>query len=617
MPGDNAEVSVVYHVKLRDPGAHLYDVSCRIENPAPDGQLVSLPVWVPGSYLLREFARHVVRVGAESGGNEVAVRKLDKHTWHIAPVSGELLVHMSVYAADRSVRGAWLDRQHAFFNGSCLFLKVEGHDKAPSIVHVDPPDTLVDSADGSTAPGSWRLATGLERVTGGPGEFGAFRAGSYAELIDNPVLMGDLRTIGFQAAGVPHALVLCGMEDPDHERLQADLARLCTWHIDFFGRPAPFSRYAFLARMSTEGRGGLEHKASAVLGCGLEEVPGAGAPVDEAAYRRFLGLVSHEYFHAWNVKRIRPAEFVELDLSREAYTQQLWIFEGITSYYDDLALRRCGLMSVEQYLEILGQSLTRLYRTPGRRLQTLEEASFDAWIKFYRPDENTPNATISYYLKGSLVALALDLTLRSRTAGTCSLDAVMRTVWQEYGADDSPGLPRGQFEETAARLSGLDLGSFFDQALRSTVDPPLGILLAQFGVRLQLRSAEGDADQGGRPGRDEGRVRPWLGMKVQARDGRLHVSHVVADGPGQRCGVLVGDELVAIGGQRIVPDRWERLVGRLLVDKAVEIHVFRDQRLQVLPCHPVAAPRDTCYLALDGEASLESIARRNEWLGLA
>lgn len=594
----------------------MYDVTCRIENPAPDGQLVSLPAWIPGSYLLREFARHVVRFTVESSGGKVAFHKVDKHTWRIAPVSGELLVRMSVYAADRSVRGAWLDRHHAFFNGACLFLLVKGQEDAPSIVHVDPPDWLSESADIPAVPGHWRVSTGLQRLTGGQGEFGAFRAMNYADLIDNPVLMGDLRTVEFLAADVPHAMVICGLADPDGARLQADLARLCTWHIDLFGRPAPFSRYVFLTRVSTEGRGGLEHKTSAVLGCRHDEIPGTGLTADEAGYRRFLGLVSHEYFHAWNVKRIRPAELAGADLSAEAYTPQLWIFEGITSYYDDLALRRCGLISVEHYLEILGRSLTRLYRTPGRRFQTLEEASFDTWIKFYRPDENTPNATVSYYLKGALVALALDLTLRSRTAGTCSLDAVMRTLWQEYGADDSPGLPSGQFEQIATQLSGLDLEGFFEQALRTTVDPPLGILLAQFGVRLHMRSAESDTDQGGQRGRTGERARAWLGIKVEARDGRARISHVVADGPGQRSGLIAGDELVAIGGQRVSPDRWERLINYLPVDKAVQCHIFRDHQLEAISCLPVPAPRDTCYLTLDNEATADSIARRNEWLGL-
>jgi predicted metalloprotease with PDZ domain len=365
---------------------------------------------------VRDYARHVVQFHAECGGEPVAARKLNKHTWRVAPVPGELLVRITVYAADPSVRGAWLDSQYGFVNGVCVFLRVHGQEQAPSVVHIDPPDlpaspSVTSSTSLAMSPG-WRLSTGLQRLTGGQGGFGAFQAAGYSDLIDHPVLMGSLTTVEFLAAGVPHALVLAGLSNPDRERLQADLTRLCTWHIDFFGRPAPMSRYVFLVRASGEGYGGLEHRDSAVLGCRRDDLPQQGVAGNEAGYRRFLGLVSHEYFHAWHVKRIRPAEFVAADLGVEVYTHQLWIFEGITSYYDDLALRRSGLITADQYMEFLGRSLTQLYRTSGRRFQTLEEASFDTWIKFYRPDENSPNATISYYLKGALVALALDLELR-------------------------------------------------------------------------------------------------------------------------------------------------------------------------------------------------------------
>ena len=234
--------------------------------------------------------------------------------------------------------------------------------------------------------------------------------------------------------------------------------------------------------------------------------------------------------------------------------------------------------------------MTQLYRTAGRRHQTLEEASFDTWIKFYRPDENSPNATISYYLKGALVALALDLELRSRTAGTCSLDAVMRTLWQEYGADDSPGLAEGQFERLAGSLSGLDLEAFFRQTLRTTIDPPIGILLAQFGVRLHLRSPESDSDAGGIRGRREDRPRAWLGIKVQTADGRVRVSHVAAGSPGQQAGLAAGDELLALAGRRVVPDSWETTLDRLIPGVELTCHVFRDQQLVQLVCQPVAGP---------------------------
>ena len=603
-----ANAPVVYHLRPLHTGAHLFEVTCRIELPAPDGQVLSLPAWIPGSYLVRDYARHVVGFEAESAGEPAAARKLNKHTWRVAPVAGELLVRITVYAADPSVRGAWLDARQGFVNGVCVFLRVHGQEQAPCVVHVDSPELPTGT--------TWRVSTGLQRLTGGQGEFGAFRATGYLDLIDHPLLMGLLNTVEFMAGGVPHALVLAGLANLDRERLQADLARLCTWHIDFFGRPAPMSRYVFLARVSDEGYGGLEHRASSALSCRRDDLPQSGVTVNEASYRRFLGLVSHEYFHAWHVKRIRPAEFVDADLGTEVYTHQLWIFEGITSYYDDLALRRSGLISVEQYLEVLGRSLTQLYRTAGRRHQTLEEASFDAWIKFYRPDENSPNATISYYLKGSLVALALDLEIRLRTAGTCSLDAVMRTLWQDYGPDGSPGLADGQFERLAAGLSGLDLEDFFRQALRSTIDPPIGILLAQFGVRLHTRSAESEGDGGGVRGRREDRPRAWLGIKTQYADGRLRVSQVAADSPAQAAGFSAGDELIAVAERRVTADNWEATLDRSTAGSELVYYVFRDQQLVRLVCTPAVAPRDTCYLTLDPEADGATVARRNAWLGL-
>jgi predicted metalloprotease with PDZ domain len=607
MKPETRTAPLVYRVRPFDPGARLFEVTCQIEAPAPGGQLLSMPVWIPGSYLLREFARHVVSIRAESAGDPVLLHKIDKHTWQLAAGSGPTLVTMLVYAADPSVRGAALDARGAFFNGVCLFLRVHGQEDVAHLVHIDPPE------DPGISP--WRLSTSLPRLTGAPGEFGAFRADDYAELIDHPVLMGSLETIEFMAGGVAHAMVLSGAGAVDRKRFADDLARLCSWHIEFFGKPAPISRYVFLVRVGGDGYGGLEHRASAVLACRREDLPPAGAPPNQSAYRRFLGLVSHEYFHAWHVKRIRPAEFVGASLDREHYTRQLWIFEGITSYYDDLALRRSGLITIDQYLEVLSRSITQLYRTAGRRHQTLEEASFDTWIKFYRPDENSPNATVSYYLKGALVALALDLEIRLQSHGSSSLDNVMRALWAEFGADGSPGLPEGQFERLAGAVSGVDLSAFFDQNVRSTFDPPLGILLARFGVRLQLRAAESEGDLGGFRGRREDHPRGWLGLKTHSAEGRLKAAQIVADGPAQRAGVCAGDELVALDGRRIGPDGWEAMVDRLVPGAELALHVFRDQQLLVLRVEPQAAPRDTCYLTLDAEADPESVARRNAWLG--
>ncbi|MEZ5562602.1 MAG: PDZ domain-containing protein [Gammaproteobacteria bacterium] len=602
-----SQAPIVYHVRPLSPCEHLYEVTCRIEHPDPDGQVLRLPAWIPGSYLIRDYARHIVQIQAASDGEPAALRKLDKHSWRIAPVTGALLVTITVYAGDNSVRGAWLDKDSGFFNGVCLFLQVCGQEQARYVVHIDPPEL---------PPGIvWQLATSLPRLTGAAGEFGAFHAVGYTDLIDHPVLMGRLAVIEFEVAGTPHALAMVGNPAVDQARLRTDLMRLCTWHIDFFGRPAPMSSYQFLLNAVADGYGGLEHRASAALICRRDDLPQPGVAEADAGYRRFLGLVSHEYFHAWHVKRIRPAEFVRADLSQEAYTRQLWIFEGITSYYDDLALLRAGLLTRQQYLEILGRSLTKLYRTNGRRHQTLEEASFDAWIKFYRPDENSPNSTVSYYLKGALVALALDLEIRLRSGGAHSLDCVMRELWREFGSDDSGGLAEGEFERLAEQVSGLDLEAFFRQNLRTTVDPPLGILLAQFGLLLHTRASDNESDAGGQTGRRKGKPRAWLGLKLRNADGRARVSHVVAGGPAQLAGLSAGDELVAINGRRAATDNFEALLDRLPPDGECSCYIFRDQTLMSITLHPMPAPRDTCYLGIDPQADADAVARRDSWLG--
>jgi predicted metalloprotease with PDZ domain len=325
------------------------------------------------------------------------------------------------------------------------------------------------------------VATTLPRLTGAAWEYGAFEAPGYEELIDHPVLMGTLTVAEFDACGTPHAIAIAGHQNADLARLSADLSRLCSWQIRLFGEPAPMLRYLFLVRLTGEGFGGLEHRSSSALVCHRNDLPQPGRAALSRGYRDFLGLASHEYFHLWNVKRIRPAEFTPYDLSREVYTRQLWIFEGVTSYYDDLALLRSGVITVETYLELLGRTLTSVYRTGGRRRQTLEEASFDAWIKFYRPDENSPNVQVSYYTKGAMVALALDLDVRLRTDGRISLDDIMRVLWENHGREPGHPMQEGVFEDLAAEVSGLDLAEFFAHSVRSTVDPPVGILLAQFG----------------------------------------------------------------------------------------------------------------------------------------
>jgi predicted metalloprotease with PDZ domain len=407
---------IVYRLRLARPQAHLFSVALEIAAPAAQGQTVSVPAWIPGSYMIRDFARNVVGISAHSGGEPVAITKLDKQTWQCAACDGALRIDYEVYANDLSVRGAHFDGTRAFFNGTSVFLKVHGQEQVGHVVELD---------GGECA--TWQVATTLPALDAQPWGFGTYRAADYDELIDHPVEIGTFRRVDFSARGVPHTMVLTGHAAYDEVRLGAALTRICEQHIDMFGAPAPMQRYLFLALVLDDGYGGLEHRASSSLHVARDSLPLAETARHDTRYIEFLGLVSHEYFHTWNVKRIKPAAFVPFDLSRETHTELLWAFEGITSYYDDLVLARCGLVDRREYLKLLARVITRVQRGAGRLRQSVAESSFDAWTKFYKQDENAPNAIVSYYAKGALVALALDLKLRLITAGRHSLDDLMRT----------------------------------------------------------------------------------------------------------------------------------------------------------------------------------------------
>jgi predicted metalloprotease with PDZ domain len=607
MNSSSVDAAVVYSVRPADPGGHILEISCRINDPDSEGQVVSLPAWVPGSYMVRDYARHVLDMKAEAGGVAVSLHKVDKSTWRASPVAVPLVLRVEIYANDLSVRGAYFDSEHGFLNGACLFLRVHGHEEQRCLVHIGLPE--VPNAAG------WKVATSLRRLTGTEHEFGAFEASDYEELIDQPVLMGDLSIVEFDVAGTGHQLAIAGRHDADLDRLRMDVQQVCETHARFFGSPLPMSRYCFLLTVMEQGYGGLEHGSSSALLCDRTHLPRAGESGVTPDYRKFLGLVSHEYFHLWNVKRIRPAAFVNIDLDKEAYTRQLWFFEGVTSYYDDLALLRGGLISEESYLELLGCTLTAVYRSRGRRIQSLEDSSFDAWIKFYKQDENAPNAIISYYAKGAMVALALDLEIRLRTGDQHSLDDVMHELWRQYDEDDYKGVPEGGVERIAEEVSGLSLADFFRQSLRLTVDPPVGILLAQFGVRLHLRSRESQTDRGGKPGEHEDVPRPWLGILTRAADDRVFVRNVLADGPAKIGGLAADDEMVALDGYRVTAKNIEQRLSQVVTDRPTKIHCFRHGLLQALEVTAVRAPRDTCYLGLETAADAATVTRRGRWLG--
>ncbi|MGH8530084.1 MAG: M61 family metallopeptidase [Nevskiales bacterium] len=594
---------ISYVLTPADLHAHIYRVQLRVELPDRAGQLLSLPAWTPGSYLIRDHARHIVALTANCNGVPVAVQKLDKQRWRCAPCQGALTVEYEVYAFDESVRAAYLDAAQGFFDGAALWLRVHGQEEQPHELELRKPEHA-----------SWQLATSLSaRERGGDG-FGHYRADSYTELIDHPALMGELTRIPFEAQGVPHEIVFSGRQQVDAARLAQDLSKICSEHIQLFGVPAPMQHYLFLTRVMHKGYGGLEHRNCSSLVCARGDLPQASQPAMSAAYRSFLGLASHEYFHLWNVKRIQPPAFKDSDLTQEAYTRDLWAYEGITSYYDDLALVRSSVISAPEYLDLLAQTVTRLWRTPGRARQTLAEASFDAWIKFYRADENTANSQISYYNKGALAALCLDMKLRLLTHSACSLDDVMRALWQRYGLIDQPA-PEGMVENIAAELCRTDLKAFFDELLRSTADPPLQELLQQFGVDCRLRIAQSESDAGGRVPESKSAVQVELGLRLANERGRSIITQVLAGGPAQIAGLHPGDELLALDGLRCESvDLTPRLLGRQAGEK-LQLQVFRRDELQSFTLTLAPKALDTWVLTLTANPSPEILTRRQNWLG--
>jgi len=599
-----------YTIQPIDPNAHLFAITVTVPEPAAEGQLLSLPAWIPGSYMIRDFARNIVRLDAEDAGGPLAVQKVDKQTWRLGRTSGAVLVHYQVYAWDLSVRSAHLDATHGYFNGTSVFLRVHGRDDAPCSVEIRPPE-----GDGFW---DWEVATTLPADGAEPRGFGRYRARDYDELVDHPVEMGTFTVLEFEARGVPHEVVITGRFRADTERLVEDVRRVCEHHIDFFGGTAPFEHYLFLLTVVGDGYGGLEHRNSCSLMCRRDALPLPGRPEVSDGYRDLLGLFSHEYFHAWNVKRIKPAVFQPYDLGREVHTTLLWAFEGFTSYYDELALRRAGLISEESYLELLGRTITRLLRTPGRHSQSVTDSSFDAWTKFYKQDENGPNAIVSYYIKGAVIALALDLTLLGESDGERSLDDVMRALWEEFGAR-GVGIGERELERFIAARTGLDLDQFFEQALYGTEEIALEPLFETLGVEMHRRPAESATDRGGKaPAHNSGELlrRGYLGVRSTEDPAGARLATVFSDTPAHRAGLSAGDVVIAVDGLRVgTGNTLEKQLATCAPGTETVVHAFRRDELMRFEVTLGAPPEETCYLTLAESPTPQARRLQAQWLG--
>ncbi|KRD27579.1 peptidase M61 [Acidovorax sp. Root267] len=510
--------AIHYRIEPWDLHAHLFRIALTITHPKAL-QEVSLPTWIPGSYLVREFSKNLQELKARQGKQEVKLTQLDKHRWQAdCSARKPLVLTYVVCAYDTSVRTAWLDASRGFFNGTSLCLRVHGQEKQRH--------TLDIASTSATA--AWSAATGLSPLKIDKKGFGLYVATNYDELVDCPVEMGLFWTGRFTACGVPHRFVVAGAAPSfDGKRLLGDTQKICETAIRFWhgeGK-APFKSYLFMLNAVGDGYGGLEHRNSTALICGRRDLPRMDETRTGDGYTTLLGLISHEYFHSWNVKRLRPAEFAEYDYARENYTELLWFFEGFTSYYDDLLLRRAGLIDDAVYLKLATKTINQVLQTPGRTVQTVAQSSFDAWVKYYRQDENTPNATVSYYTKGSLVALCLDLALRRE--GKTNLDEVMRTLWTQC-----QGGPMTQEDVLAVlkELSGRSFGTELAQWVHSTTELPLVELLEANGVSLKAETPQ------------------WaqrLGLRV-GENHSIHIKTVLRGGPAEKAGMAPGDEWLGI-----------------------------------------------------------------------
>lgn len=565
-------MTIYYSIVPKDLAGHVFKVTLQVDQPDPLGQQFKLPAWIPGSYMVREFARHIVQIKASSNGKKVALTKLDKHGWRAAPMSGPLSLEYEVYAWDLSVRSAHLDQTHGFFNGTSVFLRVLGQELARHVVDIQKPSDPVCE--------KWRVATTLPLHKAKLYGFGTYVAQNYDELIDHPVEMGTFAKVGFSVHGVPHDFILTGVvPNVDLERIANDLEKICAYQSALFEpktRRAPVDRYLFMTMAVGDGYGGLEHRASTALLCSRSELPVKGSGAASEAYITFLGLCSHEYFHTWNVKRIKPDAFADYDLQQENYTSLLWFFEGVTSYYDDLVLLKSGLISEPTYFNLVSKALNGVLRGSGRNRQSLAESSFDAWSKYYRQDENSPNAIVSYYTKGSLLAMTLDLTIRRASAGKKSLDDLMRLLWQKFGRDfyelakdgRQQGVTESQLQELIEQLSGIKMKTFFDQYVRGTKELPLAELLPEFGVQLaDLRKSN----------------QPSLGVKLKGENNDCKLMQVYSGSAAHQAGLSAGDVLVAIEGLRVTGADAQTNVGKLLasyrVGDQIVVHAFRRDEL--------------------------------------
>jgi len=554
-----------YTVWPADLHGHHFRVKLHISNPAPDGQVLQMPAWIPGSYLIRDFSKHIESIEAYSIAGtrkKIVLERLDNDHWRLPPVNGPVEILSTVYAFDSSVRAAYLDTERAFFNATSLCLAVKGQEHLPCSLAITAPELAF--AD------SWTVQTTLREVKTDHRGFGFYLAQNYEDLIDHPVAMGNFQLVHWKSNGVAHRMAIQGCNHiVDTKRLAEDLQAICTSTINLFEpktKSAPFGEYLFLVNAVLNGYGGLEHRNSTALLCRRDQIPQENILFEEAAYREFLGLCSHEYFHAWLVKRIQPKVFQPYDLAKRNHTRLLWLFEGFTSYYDDLQLLRSQRIDLKTYLKLVSDNLNGILRGPGRQKQSLADSSFDAWTKYYQADENTPNAVVSYYGKGALLALGLDLQIRAFSNNKQSLDDLMRLLWYKHGTD---GISEDGLDILIYELLGNGFSKIWNEMKKRYIfgveDIPLQKWIGSNLVSVKPKSQS-----------TLEKLKLQFGMRHSDANGWLKVTHVLNGGAAQAAGLAAGDLLASIDGQRITSARWDKVLGSLSENAHTRITFYRD-----------------------------------------
>lgn len=559
--------AIQYTIWSADLYGHRFHVKLRIENPLPSGQILQMPAWIPGSYLIRDFSKQIETIEgfALSKPNEALIlERIDNDQWRLPKVTGPVEILTTVYAFDSSVRAAYLDTERAFINPSSLCLAVMGQESLPcAVVLIPPKDTCANS---------WTVQTGLQPAKVDDQGYGFYLAKNYDDLLDHPIAMGEFQIAHWQSNGVSHAMAIQGcIHEVDLERLATDLQAICTCTINLFEpktKQAPFQNYLFLVNAVLSGYGGLEHRNSTALLCRRDQIPQVNTPLDEATYREFLGLCSHEYFHAWLVKRIQPKAFQPYQLDRRNHTRLLWLFEGFTSYYDDLQLFRSKRIDLKTYLQLVANNWNGILRGPGRLKQSLADSSFDAWTKYYQADENTPNAVVSYYGKGALLALGLDLKIRAFTNNQKSLDDLMRLIWKTHGVT-LDGIAEDGLDKLILTLLGSGFtktwNEFKSRYIFGTEDIPIQKWIDSKFITVKQKK-HSKLEQ----------IKLQFGMRHSDSNGWLKVTHVLDGGAAQFAGLAAGDLLASINGERITAARWDKVLSSLITGQIIQICFYRD-----------------------------------------